>query len=67
MLRFLKFETKQIVFHLKSTNLRPSIEWTKISRDPKYDINTTQNISTSKSKKLYELRETMSKYTPKSI
>ena len=56
------------MFRPKSNDPSPSIESTKSSySDPKYDINTTQNISTRRSKKLYELREKMSKYTPKSI
>ena len=35
--------------------------------EPKYDINTTQNISTRRSKMLYALREKMSKYTPRLV
>ena len=38
-----------------------------ISSEPNYDINTTQIISTRTSKTLYELRETISKYTPKLV
>ena len=37
------------------------------SSDPRYDINTTQNICTRRSIKLYELREKKSKYTPKLV
>jgi hypothetical protein len=56
------------MFHPKLANLSPSIDSMDISySEPMYDINTTQNITTRRSKKLYELREKISKYTPKSV
>ena len=55
------------MFHPKLANPSTLVESTKSSSDPKYDINTTQNICTRISKKLYELREKMSKYTPKLV
>ena len=62
-----KFELRSTMFHPKSTNMSPSIESIESSGVPKYDINTTQNIYTRRSKKLYELREKMFKYTPQSV
>jgi hypothetical protein len=64
---FENLEARSTKFHPKLTNSSPSVESTKSSSEPKYDINTTQNISTRRSKKLYELREKMSKYTPKFV
>jgi hypothetical protein len=64
---FEKLEARSTKFHPKLTNMSPSVESMESSSEPKYDINTTQNISTRRSKKLYELREKMSKYTPKSV
>ena len=55
------------MFHTKLTNPSPFVESTKSSSKPNYDINTTQNICTRRSKKLYDLRAKMSKYTPKSV
>jgi hypothetical protein len=49
------------------TKLFSYVGATKSSSDPKYDIDTTQNISSSRSKKLYEVRTTISKYTPRSF
>ena len=65
---FEKLEAISTKFHPKLANLSPSVESTKSScSELKYDINTTQNITTRRSKMLYELREKMSKYTPKSV
>jgi hypothetical protein len=65
---FENLEAKSTTFPPKLTNLSPSIESTRsYYSDPKYDINTIQNITTRRSKTLYELREKMSKYTPKFI
>jgi hypothetical protein len=55
------------MFHPRLTNLPPSVESTESSSETKYDINTTQNISIGRSKKLFKLRTKMSKYTPRSI
>jgi hypothetical protein len=60
-------EAKSIKFHPKLANLSPFVELTESSSEPKYDINTTQNISTRRSKTLYELREKMSKHTTKYV
>jgi hypothetical protein len=35
--------------------------------EPKYDIDTTQNITTRRSENLYDLREKMFKHTPKFV
>jgi len=43
---FENLEAKSAIFCPKLTNLSPSIESIKSSSEPKYDINTTQNIST---------------------
>jgi len=65
---FENLEAKSITFPPKLANPSPYVESMEISySDPKYDINTTQNISTRRSKKLYELRAKMSKYTPKYV
>jgi hypothetical protein len=64
---FEKLEARSTKFCLKLTNSSPSMDSMESSNEPKYDINTTQNISTRRSKKLYELRAKMFKYTPKSI
>lgn len=64
---FEKLEAKAIMFHPKLANLSPSVEPTKSSSVPKYDINTTQNVSTRRSKKLYKLRAKMYNYTPRSV
>jgi hypothetical protein len=55
------------MFHLKLTNPSRFVESTKISSEEKYDIHTNQNISTMRSKRLYELRATISKYTPRLV
>jgi hypothetical protein len=65
---FEKLESRSTTFHPKLADLSPSVESTKSSySEPTYDINTTQNITTRISKKLYELRVKMSKYTPKYV
>jgi len=64
---FEKLEVKSTMFHSKFTNLSPSIELTKNSSKPKYDIDTTQNISTRIFKKLYTMRPKLSKYTPRLV
>lgn len=64
---FDKLEARLAKFDPKLTNLSSFFKSIEISSEPKYDINTTQNIYTRRSKKLYELREKMFKYTPKSI
>ena len=64
---FDKLEARSTKFHPNLTIPSPSFESTEISNEPKYDINTTQNICTRRSKNLYELREKMSKYTLKSV
>ena len=55
------------MFHPKFTNLSPFTESTMSSSEPSYDINTTKKIFTRRSKKLHELREIFSKYTPRSV
>jgi hypothetical protein len=52
---FENLEAKSIMFHPKLTNISPSIGSTKCSSETKCDINITQNISTRRSKKCYEL------------
>jgi hypothetical protein len=65
---FEKLEGGSTTFRHKLVDLPPSIESTKSSYiDPKYDINTTQNITTRRSKKVYERRVKKSKYTPKFV
>jgi hypothetical protein len=54
---FEKLEARSTKLHPKLANPSPSVESTKRFSEPKYDINTTQNNSTGRSKKLYELRE----------
>jgi hypothetical protein len=49
---FYKLEAKSTNFHPKLTNPSPFVESTKSSSEPKYDINTTQNIYTRISKKV---------------
>jgi len=53
-------EAKSTIFHLKVTNLSPFIESTKSYSESKYDIDTSQNISTRIFKTLYKIRTTMS-------
>ena len=53
---FYKLEERSTKFPPKFTNPSPSIESIESFSEPKYDINTTQNIYTRRSKKLYELR-----------
>jgi hypothetical protein len=60
---FEKLEARSTKFCSQLANPSFSIESMESSSEPKYDINTTQNISTSRSKKLYEIRAKMSKYT----
>ena len=67
MLVFDKLEVRSTKFEPKLTNLSPYVESTESSSEPKYDINTTQNTYTRRSKKSYELRAKMFKYTPKSV
>jgi hypothetical protein len=65
---FEKLEARSTTFHPKFPNLSPSVGSMESSySEPKYDINTTQNITTMRSKKLYELKAKMSKYTPKFV
>jgi hypothetical protein len=65
---FENLEVRSTMFHPKLAKPSPSIDSMDIFyNETKYDINTTQNITTMRSKKLYELREKISKYTPKSI
>jgi hypothetical protein len=65
---FENLEARSTTFHPKLANHLLFVESTESSySEPKYDINTTQNITTRISKRLYELREKMSKYTPNSI
>jgi hypothetical protein len=65
---FEKLEVRSTPFPPKLANPSPSIESTESSySEPKYDINTTQNITTRRLKKLYELRAKISKYTPKFV
>jgi hypothetical protein len=64
---FENFEAKSTKFHPKLAKPSPYVKSIERSSEPKYDINTTQNISTRKSKKLYELREKMSKHRPKYV
>ena len=67
MLFFKKLEAKTTMYHPKLTNTSGYVQSTKISSDPKYDLNVIQSISTTRYKKLHELREKISKYTPRSI
>ena len=53
---FENLEAKSTKFCPKLTNPSPFVQSTESSSEPKYDINSTQNISTRISKKLYELR-----------
>jgi hypothetical protein len=62
---FEKLESKSTKFHPKLAKPFPYIEPMESSSERKYNINTTQNISTKRSKKNYDLIEKMSKYTPK--
>jgi hypothetical protein len=65
---FENLEARPPMFHPKLANSSPSVDSIESSySEPKYDINTTQNITTRRSKKLYELREKISKYTPKFV
>jgi hypothetical protein len=54
---FEKLESKSTKFLSKLTNMSPLVESTESSSEPKYDINTSKNISTRRSEELYELRE----------
>ena len=64
---FDKLEARSTKFHHKLTNSSPSVDSIESSSEPKYHIYTTQNICTRRSKMFYELREKMSKYTPKLV
>jgi hypothetical protein len=64
---FDKLKSISTKFHPKLANPSPSIQSMKNYSEPKYDIDTTQNISTRRSEKLYELRVKLSKYTPNSV
>ena len=55
------------MLHPKLKNPYACDQPTKISNDPKYDINGTQKISTRRFKKFHELREKLSKYTPRFV
>ena len=46
---FEKMEAKSTTFYPKLTNMSPSIESTEGPSEPKYDINTNQNISSRRS------------------
>lgn len=49
---FDQLEARSTKFHRKLTNVSPSFESTNSSSEPNFDINTTQNMSTRRSKKL---------------
>jgi hypothetical protein len=67
MLFFLILKTKSTMFHPKLTNVTPFVESKNISSKPKYDIITTQDISTRRFKTLYEMREKHSKHIKRSV
>ena len=62
-----KLEAKTTMSHPKLTNPCSYVKSIEISSDPNYDLNVTQPISIRRSKKLHELREKMSMYTPRSV
>jgi hypothetical protein len=65
---FQKLEAISTLFPPKLPNMSPSLQSMEISySDPKYDINISQNISTRRSKNLYELTVKMSKYKTKFV
>ena len=67
MIFFEKVGSQKTMSHPKLTNPSAYVHSTKISCDPKYAMNATQHISTRRSKKLHELREKLSKYTPRPV
>ena len=60
---FYKLEGTSTKFHPKLTNVSPFVESMESSSDTKYNINASQNISTRRSTKLYELRENVQVHT----
>ena len=60
-------EAISIKFHPNLKKPSICVELNESYHEIKYDFNTTQNISMKRSKNLYEVREKISKYTPRLV